>query len=106
MIDYLHLTSVEHIILFNTINNNQPEYKTDLVEDKINYSLLVYNNTKHYVTKLKPYKIITGRTQRAPFELDIDKQVLNNYVENHKQKMKIRYNSNKKILNNITHIIT
>lgn len=88
MIERFHSTLIEHIRLLN----NQNEYKTENIENKVNYALLAYNNSIHSVTKLRPYEIVTGHLEtESPFDIDIDTQLMNNYISNHKDKMKILY---------------
>lgn len=90
-----HSTLIEHIRLFN----NQKEYENDSIEMKVNYAVLAYNNTMHSATKLKPYEIVNGHFENnSPFSLDLEKQMLSNYISDHKDKMKILYkNLNQKL---------
>nr|CAH7734904.1 unnamed protein product [Callosobruchus chinensis] len=97
-VERFHSTLIEHLRLLN----NQIEYKNEPIETKVNYAILAYNNTIHSVTNLKPYEIITGHLNtESPFNLDIDKQLMNNYVYSHKEKMKLLYkNLNEKLIKN------
>ena len=54
------------------------------------------------MTKLKPFEIVTGHLDpSSPFDIEIEKRLLNNYIENHKDKVKILYeNINQKIIDN------
>nr|CAH7755026.1 unnamed protein product [Callosobruchus chinensis] len=103
-VERFHSTLIEHIRLLN----NQAEYKTESIETKINYAILAYNNTIHSVTKLKPYEIITGHLDTSsPFNIDVDRQIMNNYLSNHKEKLKLLYrNLNQKIQENKEKVIT
>jgi hypothetical protein len=87
-IERFHSTLVEYI----RILNNRPEFNEESIEDKVNYAVLAYNNTIHSVTKLKPSEILAGHINtESPFELDLKKQLVNNYLINHKEKIKILY---------------
>lgn len=90
-----HSTIIEHIRLFN----NQKTYKNEPIEIKVNYAILAYNNTIHSTTNLKPYEIINGHLENnSPFNLDLEKQMLSNYISEHKDKMKLLYkNLNQKL---------
>lgn len=88
VVERFHSTLIEHIRLFN----NQTIYKNEPIEIKVNYAILAYNNTIHSATNLKPYEIVTGHLQTdSPFQLDIEKQLTNNYVSNHREKTKLLY---------------
>lgn len=88
LIERFHSTLIEHIRLLN----NQDEYKNDPIEIKIDYALLAYNNTIHSTTNMKPYEIVTGHIgASSPFNIDIENQLINNYIENHKEKVKLLY---------------
>lgn len=88
LVERFHSTLIEHIRLLN----NQDNYKKEPIEIKVNYALLAYNNTIHSVTNLKPYEIITGHLgTESPFNVEIDNQLVNNYVISHRDKMKILY---------------
>lgn len=88
IIERFHSTLIEHIRLLN----NQDDFRKEPIEMKVNYALLAYNNTIHSVTKLKPYEIITGHLgTESPFNMEIDQQIINNYISQHREKMKILY---------------
>lgn len=86
---------------------NQELYKNEPIEIKVNYALLAYNNTIHSVTKLKPFEITSGHLNlNSPFDIELNNQLINNYIENHKGKMKILYkNINDKLNENKEKII-
>lgn len=57
------------------------------------YAILAYNNSVHSSTKMKPIEVITGHLDNNTLlDLNIEKQLINNYTENHKDRMKIIYN--------------
>lgn len=63
-----------------------------LIENKVNYALLAYNNTVHSTTNLKPLEIISGHLENKDnFDLDLNNKIISNYIFNHKNKMKILY---------------
>nr|CAH7757834.1 unnamed protein product [Callosobruchus chinensis] len=56
------------------------------------YAILGYNNSIHSVTKRKPIEIINGHLDaRDPFDLDVDKELMNNYIAQHKSRTKLIY---------------
>jgi hypothetical protein len=66
--------------------------KKDDIESKVNYALLAYNNSIHSVTKLTPLEIINGHiNNNSPFEVDLESQIVNNYMEEHREKVKLLY---------------
>lgn len=88
-IERFHSTLIEHVRLLN----NQKEYSKDSIETKVNYALLAYNNSLHSVTKLTPAEIISGHLNvESPFNINLDQQLVNNYIENHKNKTRLLYN--------------
>lgn len=88
IIERFHSTLIEHIRLLN----NQKLYKTEPIEIKVNYALLAYNNSIHSVTNLKPYEIITGHLDTcSPFNIEIEQQLINNYISEHKNKIQLLY---------------
>lgn len=98
MIERFHSTLVEHIRLLN----NQKQFKTQPIDNKVNYAILAYNNSIHSVTKLKPNEILFGHLEsNDPFNIDLNQKLLNNYIASHKEKMQLLYtNLNKKIQEN------
>lgn len=87
-IERFHSTLVEHIRLFN----NQEEFRNESIEMKLNYAILAYNSTVHSITKLKPFDIIYGHLNPTdPLDIDLEAQILNDYVQKHKDKTKKIY---------------
>lgn len=86
-IERFHSTLIEHVRLLNT----RGFLKTP-ISHKIVYAILAYNNSLHSVTKLKPIDIINGHiTENSPFNLDIDKILINDYVNDHKERSRLLY---------------
>ena len=84
VIEKFYSTLIEHLRLLN----NQEEYKNKSIKIKVNYALLAYNNTIHSATNLKPYEIVTGHLETdSPFDIELENQVINNYIEKHKDKV-------------------
>lgn len=80
MIERLHSTLVEHIRLLN----NEKAFDSDNIKTKIKYAILAYNHTIHTSTGHKPMDIITGHIKnRNPLDLDLNKRLLTNYVNEH-----------------------
>ncbi|HEY9486356.1 MAG TPA: hypothetical protein VIQ04_06925 [Nitrososphaeraceae archaeon] len=56
------------------------------------YAIIGYNHSIHSVTKLKPVEIINGHLENEdPLNIDVEKIMINDYLENHKNRTKIIY---------------
>lgn len=85
-IERFHSTLIEHIRL---LNNNEI-FKTSSIRQKVNYAIVAYNNSIHNITKLKPIEIITGHLNKdTPLDIDINKQVINDYISSHRERVKL-----------------
>jgi len=75
---------------------------------KIIYAILAYNNSIHSVTKLKPIDIINGHINNEnPFNIEIDKILINDYINEHKERIKLMFSKiNENIRNSKDKIIT
>lgn len=83
----LHSTLAEHIRLLNNQNFNKTP-----TNQKMIYAILAYNNSIHSATKIKPTDIINGHiTDDDPFDINIDQLLVSNYIDNHKEKIKVLY---------------
>lgn len=88
MIERFHSTLIEHIRFIN----NQETYSAEPIDIKVNYTLLAYNNTTHSATKLKPVEIVNGHLNtNSPLDLELSKQILNNYITKHRDKIELLY---------------
>lgn len=96
MVERLHSTLSEHIRLLNNKG-----FQTTPVSQKITYAILAYNHTIHSVTNLKPIDIINGHVSSDdPFDIDINKILITDYIESHREKSKILYSKlNEKLIN-------
>lgn len=103
LVERLHSTIIEHIRLLNTQG-----FENDCMESKMAYAILAYNHSIHSATKLKPIDIINGHINTDnPFDIDIDKILINNYLNDHKEKVKLMYsNINQKLIENKEKVIT
>lgn len=83
-----HSTLVEHVRLLG----NRPEFKGESIGTKVKYAILAYNNSIHSVTKLTPFEVLFGHINtNSFFDIDINKQIANDYVDNHVEKTKRLY---------------
>jgi hypothetical protein len=83
-----HSTLIEHIRIFN----NRAEFEKEPIERKVKYAIVAYNNSIHSVTKSSPFEILYGHIDpNSLLEVDIDKQMMNDYINNHKEKTKKLY---------------
>lgn len=83
-----HSTLVEHVRLLG----NRTEFKRESIGTKVKYAILAYNNSIHSVTKLTPFEVLFGHINtNSFFDIDINKQIANDYVDNHVEKTKRLY---------------
>ncbi|KAI5743669.1 hypothetical protein M8J77_013901 [Diaphorina citri] len=103
IVERFHSTLIEHIRLFN----NNTQFKNDPISLKVKYAVLAYNHTIHSVTKFRPIEIITGHFETtSPLTQDIEVQITSNYVNDHKERLKLIYKKlNQTIQNNKERII-
>ena len=58
----------------------------------MNYAILAYNHTIHSTTHLKPFEIIHGQLDNNnPLEIELEEQLVNNYISSHREKLKLLY---------------
>lgn len=87
VIERFHSTITEHIRLLNT----QGFLKTP-IKMKMMYAILAYNHSIHSTTKMKPIDVVNGHiSDNDPFDIQIDQILLNDYVNEHKEKSKLLY---------------
>lgn len=87
LIERLHSTLIEHVRLLNTRG-----FTKTPIDHKIHYALLAYNHTIHSSTKFKPIDIINGHISNDnPFDINIDEILINDYINDHKDRTKILY---------------
>lgn len=56
------------------------------------YAIIAYNSSIHSFTKCRPYDIITGHFDpRDPLDIDLTEQLMQNYVQDHREQMKKVY---------------
>lgn len=54
--------------------------------------MMVYNNSIHSVTKPAPMKVLNGHfDQESLFTIDLEKQLVNVYVNQHRDELKLGY---------------
>lgn len=88
LVERFHSTLIEHIRLLN----NQVEFKNENITKKVKYAVIAYNNSIHSVTKLTPFEILYGHINpNNIFNIDIENQLINDYVIGHKEKIKKLY---------------
>lgn len=93
MVERFHSTIIEHLRIL------KEKKKQFNVKEEMLYALLAYNHSIHSVTKQKPIDILNGHIDPTdPFDIDVNRRLINNYTENHREKAKIMYSEiNKKI---------
>lgn len=51
----------------------------------ISYAILGYKRSIHSTTKQEPINVINGNLNtKAPFDININKQLMNNYIQRHR----------------------
>ena len=87
IIERFHSSLLEHLRILHLLHKDQS------VINLMPYALIAYNSSIHSFTKCKPIDIITGHLDpRDPIDIDITTQLLQQYTQNHKDRMKIVYN--------------
>lgn len=96
-IERFHSTIIEHIRLLNTQG-----FAKISVRMKMLYAILSYNHSIHSSTQLKPIDVVNGHIcNDDPFNLEIDKILVNDYINDHKEKTKLLYSKlNSDLMNN------
>lgn len=79
-IERFHSTITEHIRLL------QEKHKQSTITELMLFAVLAYNSSIHSATDKKPFEIINGHLDnRDPFDLNLEKQCLQNYINRHKE---------------------
>lgn len=79
-IERFHSTIIEHIRLL------QEKHKQSTITELMLFAVLAYNNSIHSATDKKPIEIINGHLDnRDPFDLLLEKQCFQNYINKHKE---------------------
>ena len=84
LIERFHATILEHLNLIN----NRTEFKSDKFKSKLLYALIAYNNSTHSSTKLSPFEIL-NYDKNSMNDLNLESEIINSYVQNHKEKVEI-----------------
>lgn len=86
IVERFHSTILEHLRILKL------QQKNESVINLMPYALLGYNSSIHSFTKCKPYDIVTGHFDpRDPFCVDLNSQLLQQYIIDHKAKMTKTY---------------
>lgn len=102
LLERFHSTFLEHINLLH----NREEFRNDPLEVKVLYATIAYNNSIHSTTKHTPFEIINYDFQPT-IEINLEQEIISNYVHSHKEKIKILYELiNKRLVENKENIIT
>lgn len=92
IVERFHSTLIEHYRILSL----KPEYKKSSSKIKVDYALIAYNNSIHSASKLTPFELLYGHIkQTTVLELDTDRVLANNYLEAHREKMKVLYSQMK-----------
>lgn len=86
LIERFHSTILEHLRLLKLQHKN--EHSRDLIP----YALLAYNSSIHSLTKCRPYDLLNGHFDpRDPTYVEIEETLLQKYIDNHRNRMKVVY---------------
>lgn len=101
IIERFHSTLLEHLRILKLGHKD-----TDVV-NLIPYAIIGYNSSIHSFTKCRPYDIITGHFDpRGPFDVDLTKHLLQQYIQNHRNRIQTIYDTiNESALTTRTNII-
>lgn len=101
IVERFHSTLLEHLRILKLTHKDQD------ISNLVPYGILAYNSSIHSFTKCRPFDIITGHFDpRDPFDIDMSKHLMQQYMQNHRDSMKIIYNTiNESSLHNRTNII-
>lgn len=85
-IERFHSTLLEHLRILRL------QHKDEAVVNLMPYALIAYNSSVHSFTKCRPYDIINGHFDpRDPIDIDISGHIMQQYTQNHKERMKTVY---------------
>lgn len=102
LIERFHSTFLDHLNILST----REEFKKDSLKIKALLAVIAYNNSIHTTTKLTPFDILNYDMQQ-PVEIDLETQIVNNFVQNHKEKIKSLYEIiNDRLATNKTKLIS
>lgn len=86
IIERFHSTLLEHLRILRLQKRDEP------VINLMPYAIIAYNSSIHSFTKCRPYDIITGHFDpRDPLDIDLTEQLMQNYVQDHREQMKKVY---------------
>lgn len=85
-IERFHSTVLEHL---RVLNSKMPNSS---ISELMPYAIWGYNHSIHSTTKHKPIDIINGHLNtNDPFDIDLNQALTTNYIELHKEKVRIMY---------------
>lgn len=82
-----------HSTLAENLRCLQIEDKTSDIPHLMFYAILGYNNSLHSSTKHRPYEVINGHTDSKDIFDITDENILNTYINSHKNKVSTLYNT-------------
>lgn len=86
MVERFHSTLLEHLGLLNE------QFPNEELKTKVLYAVLAYNHTVHSAIRKRPIEVISGHFDPDdPFDIDCKKNLMNNYVQNHKHLTQLMY---------------
>lgn len=85
IVERFHSTIIEHLRILQ-------ETHSDNTKNLMDYAIIAYNNSIHSSTNYTPFELTFGHTDsRNPNDIFIPNTFYNDYVENHKEKLKHVY---------------
>lgn len=95
IIERFHSTLIEHI----RILKERKEFKDVEIQTKVNYAILAYNNSAHSASKTTPFYLLYGHMNpQTLLDINVDEILTNNYLNRHKEKMKIIYQQTQEMM--------
>lgn len=86
IVERFHSTLLEHLRILKLKHRNES------VVNLMPYAILAYNSSIHSFTKCRPLELITGHFDpRDPIDIDITSHLLQEYIIEHRKKVKVAY---------------
>lgn len=87
-IERFHLTLLEHLRILKIQKKDEP------IVNLMPYAVIAYNSSIHSFTKCRPYDLITEHYDpRDPVDIDPTAQLLQQYIQTHRQQMQVVYDT-------------
>lgn len=87
IVERFHSTILEHIRIMRL------KHQKDPIVSLMKYAVIAYNNTIHSSTNFTPNELTMGNfSEKNPYDIDYEKQLYQDYITDHRDKLKLTYN--------------